>query len=115
MESRGANALQRRAQQLARWAELEAEAETEEPKVRSPRIQFSAATLFLAAANTGDVAECRRLLAAGVVDVDVANVDGLTALHQVRLFLIKICANQISNPGLHRRQSGHGRLSPLFG
>src|SRR5690242_16180363 len=98
MESRGANALQRRAQQLARWAELEAEEATEEPKVRSPRIQFSAATLFLAAANTGDVAECRRLLAAGVVDVDVANVDGLTALHQVCLFLNKFISNSNLQP-----------------
>ena len=80
--SRGTNALQRRAQQLKRWAEMEAQSDaaTSAKKPTPPRIKFSNATLFLAACSNCDLDDCHRLL--NSVDINVANIDGLTALHQ---------------------------------
>lgn len=50
---------------------------------RSPvkQIQFSEPTLFLAACASGDYDEIDRLLRDCRVDINVSNVDGLTALH----------------------------------
>ncbi|CAG7731837.1 unnamed protein product [Allacma fusca] len=46
-----------------------------------PRVKFRNSIMLLEAAGRNDVEEVRELLAAGV-DPDVANEDGLTALHQ---------------------------------
>lgn len=87
---RGVSALHRRAQQLKRWQENEDQLNKSEgrdgcslAKKRSPpKIKFSDATLFLAACATNDYDECKKLIDSGAVDINVANIDGLTALHQ---------------------------------
>lgn len=86
---RGVSAIQRRAQQLKRWQENEdqmGKAEREcghlVKKRSGPRIKFSNATLFLAACATNDYDECEKLIDSGLVDINVTNIDGLTALHQ---------------------------------
>lgn len=87
-QSRGVSALHRRAQQLKRWQESEdqlAKAERDGSRVckpRSPKIKFSHATLFLAACATNDYDECKKLIESRLVDINVGNIDGLTALHQ---------------------------------
>jgi hypothetical protein len=53
------------------------------PNNKSRKIQFSAGCVFLAACAAGDKEEVLRLKQMGA-DIDTANVDGLTALHQVR-------------------------------
>ncbi|CAG2108974.1 unnamed protein product [Medioppia subpectinata] len=84
-ESRGQNALQRRAQQLKRWHEWTREADKE----RAPdaaRVHFSAQTLFLSAVAQNDVQECERLLRCNrALDVNATTGDGLTALHQMAI------------------------------
>lgn len=64
--------------------ESETAKEPSEPKSKkSRRIGFSDGCVFLAACAAGDRAEVKALLARGA-DIDTCNVDGLTALHQVR-------------------------------
>ncbi|KAI1299614.1 Protein phosphatase 1 regulatory subunit 12B [Halotydeus destructor] len=84
---RGVSAIHRRAQQLKKWQENEdmyAKAEKESGLVRqrSARVKFSDATLFLAACATSDYDECKMLIDSAVIDINVTNIDGLTALHQ---------------------------------
>nr|XP_058915113.1 protein phosphatase 1 regulatory subunit 12B isoform X3 [Kogia breviceps] len=87
---RAESARARRAEQLRRWRGSLTE---QEPADRpgaglpsqaqrgGPRVRFEDGAVFLAACSSGDTDEVRRLLARGA-DVDTANVDGLTALHQ---------------------------------
>ncbi|GLV33823.1 Myosin binding subunit [Carabus blaptoides fortunei] len=51
------------------------------PKQKSRKIKFSSGCVFLAACAAGDKEEVLRLLQKGA-DINTANVDGLTALHQ---------------------------------
>lgn len=90
-QNRNQNALQRRAQQLRRWREIEELEQKENTgQAQKPRTQtkvcFSATTLFLSACAQNDVDECERLLSQKELKdsggVDVTNCDGLTALHQ---------------------------------
>lgn len=74
------NVAQRR-EQLRRWEQSETNQESEEPKRAAPRIAFQRGYVFLATCSSGDVEEIRKQLDAGA-DIDTANVDGLTALHQ---------------------------------
>lgn len=78
------SALFRRQEQLQRWAD--SETNKEKPfKVSNPsKVQFQDGCVFLAACASGDRNEVRELLEKGA-DINTANVDGLTALHQVRL------------------------------
>ncbi|XP_055274884.1 protein phosphatase 1 regulatory subunit 12B isoform X7 [Moschus berezovskii] len=85
---RAESARARRAEQLRRWRGSPTEQESAErpgagPQARrgGPRVRFEDGAVFLAACSSGDADEVRRLLARGA-DVDTANVDGLTALHQ---------------------------------
>uniref|UniRef100_A0A8C6CVF5 Protein phosphatase 1 regulatory subunit n=1 Tax=Moschus moschiferus TaxID=68415 RepID=A0A8C6CVF5_MOSMO len=85
---RAESARARRAEQLRRWRGSPTEQEPAErpgagPQARrgGPRVRFEDGAVFLAACSSGDADEVRRLLARGA-DVDTANVDGLTALHQ---------------------------------
>jgi protein phosphatase 1 regulatory subunit 12A len=82
-EIRSNSALFKRAEQLKRWEESETNRETTVPNNKSRKIQFSAGCVFLAACAAGDKEEVLRLIQMGA-DIDTANVDGLTALHQVR-------------------------------
>ncbi|XP_072804957.1 protein phosphatase 1 regulatory subunit 12B isoform X5 [Vicugna pacos] len=87
---RAESARARRAEQLRRWRGSLTEQEPADrpgagrpPQTRrgGPRVRFEDGAVFLAACSSGDTDEVRRLLARGA-DVDTANVDGLTALHQ---------------------------------
>ncbi|XP_066095536.1 protein phosphatase 1 regulatory subunit 12B isoform X1 [Saccopteryx bilineata] len=82
---RAESARARRAEQLRRWrgSETEQEPGERQPRTRrgAPRVRFEDGAVFLAACSSGDVDEVKRLLARGA-DINTANVDGLTALHQ---------------------------------
>lgn len=85
-ETRSSSALFKRAEQLKRWNESETNqvpCDTD----KSSRIKFSDGCVFLAACASGDKDEVDRLLSLGA-DINTANVDGLTALHQVKTRLI---------------------------
>ncbi|XP_063546431.1 protein phosphatase 1 regulatory subunit 12A isoform X8 [Cydia strobilella] len=79
-DTRSSSALFKRAEQLRRWEESDTNKQSPTPK-RASRIQFSSGIVFLAACTSGDKDEVQRLLKAGA-DINTANVDGLTALHQ---------------------------------
>ncbi|KAJ9574757.1 hypothetical protein L9F63_008071, partial [Diploptera punctata] len=81
-EIRSNSALFKRAEQLKRWEESETNREGAVPNNRTRKIKFSAGCVFLAACAAGDKDEVLRLLEMGA-DIDTANVDGLTALHQI--------------------------------
>ncbi|GLH15598.1 Ankyrin repeat and KH domain-containing protein mask [Gryllus bimaculatus] len=82
LETRSSSALFKRAEQLKRWEESETNREKIVPRRRNKKIQFSSGVVFLAACAAGDKDEVLRLLREGA-DIDTANVDGLTALHQL--------------------------------
>lgn len=82
IETRSSSALFKRAEQLKRWEESETNREDTVLKTKTRKIKFSAGCVFLAACASGDKEEVVRLLDKGA-DIDTANVDGLTALHQV--------------------------------
>ena len=75
------NALWRREEQLNRWQLSETNKEMSERK-SSPNVRFQDGCVFLAACSSGDKEEVKRLICKGA-DINTANVDGLTALHQV--------------------------------
>ena len=83
LETRSNSALMKRAEQLKRWQDSETAREPSEPRRKSRRIGFSDGCVFLAACAAGDREEVKQLLGRGA-DIDTANVDGLTALHQVK-------------------------------
>ena len=90
LETRSNSALMKRAEQLKRWQESETFKEPGQPKAKkSRRVGFSDGCVFLAACAAGEKGEVEALLKRGA-DIDTANVDGLTALHQVRTFLRKL-------------------------
>uniref|UniRef100_H2Z5E7 Uncharacterized protein n=1 Tax=Ciona savignyi TaxID=51511 RepID=H2Z5E7_CIOSA len=74
-------AKEKRQEQLRRW---ESSATDEESAVLSnlkPKVKFHDGAVFLAACSSGDLDEVQVLLDKGA-DINFANVDGLTALHQ---------------------------------
>lgn len=82
-DTRNNSALMKRAEQLRRWEESDTNREPTVPKnERGRKIKFSLGCVFLAACIAGDKDEVVRLLESGA-DINTANVDGLTALHQV--------------------------------
>src|SRR6218665_307208 len=79
------NALWRREEQLRRWEASETNSELPKQKNRDEsKVKFQDGCVFLAACSSGDRDEVTELLAKGA-DINTTNVDGLTALHQVRL------------------------------
>lgn len=105
MDNRSTSALFKRAEQLKRWDESEANKHSGIPKSPSMRrIKFSSGCIFLAACMAGDKDEVSRLLETGA-DIDTANVDGLTALHQVSYGLRGIENGYMftQKPDKHRR------------
>ncbi|XP_058053384.1 protein phosphatase 1 regulatory subunit 12A isoform X1 [Anopheles bellator] len=83
LDNRNTSAQFKRAEQLKRWEESEMNKKASGiPKSPSSRrIKFSSGCIFLAACVAGDKDEVEWLLKNGA-DIDTANVDGLTALHQ---------------------------------
>lgn len=86
IETRSSSALFKRAEQLKRWDDSETNREPSSPVNKSKKIKFSLGCVFLAACAAGDKDEVLRLLKLGA-DIDTANVDGLSALHQVNYYL----------------------------
>lgn len=87
-EMRNNSAMSKRAEQLKRWEESDTNREPDYPKNEATRrIKFSSGCVFLAACLSGDREEVLRLLESGA-DIDTANVDGLTALHQVNIYYL---------------------------
>ena len=76
------SALWRRQDQLDRWHSSETNKESAKPRTTS-KIQFQDGCVFLAACSSGDTSEVENLLSRGA-DINTSNIDGLTALHQVR-------------------------------
>lgn len=72
----------KREEQLKRWEDSDTNKEPSSPKQKTRKIKFSAGCVFLAACAAGDKTEVEKLLEKDA-DINTANVDGLTALHQV--------------------------------
>lgn len=87
--SRSEAAKQRRQDQLQRWqgsetdqTGTEARSQSSAPGNRRARVRFAQGAVFMAACSAGDREEVAELLRQGA-DINHANIDGLTALHQV--------------------------------
>uniref|UniRef100_A0A673IYZ1 Uncharacterized protein n=1 Tax=Sinocyclocheilus rhinocerous TaxID=307959 RepID=A0A673IYZ1_9TELE len=86
--SRSEAAKQRRQDQLQRWRGSETDRTGAEarslcsaPGNRRARVRFAQGAVFMAACSAGDREEVAELLRQGA-DINHANIDGLTALHQ---------------------------------
>lgn len=77
-----ADAKQKRNEQLKRWIGSETDLEPPVLKKKKTKVKFDDGAVFLAACSSGDTEEVLRMLDHGA-DINYANVDGLTALHQV--------------------------------
>lgn len=88
-------AFSKRAEQLKRYEDSETNRESILPKIASERkVKFSSGCIFLAACAAGDKDEVLNMLNSAGADIDTANVDGLTALHQVNIGEnFRICEN----------------------
>ncbi|XP_077452332.1 protein phosphatase 1 regulatory subunit 12A isoform X1 [Stigmatopora argus] len=87
-QSRSEAAKQRRQDQLQRWLGSETDQTDSEARgaaygagTRRARVRFAQGAVFMAACSAGDREEVAGLLRQGA-DINHANVDGLTALHQ---------------------------------
>ncbi|XP_039617674.1 protein phosphatase 1 regulatory subunit 12A isoform X3 [Polypterus senegalus] len=76
-----ADAKQKRNEQLKRWLGSETDLEPPVLKKKKTKVKFDDGAVFLAACSSGDTDEVLKLLDRGA-DINYANVDGLTALHQ---------------------------------
>ncbi|KAJ8007007.1 hypothetical protein DPEC_G00113100 [Dallia pectoralis] len=76
-----ADAKQKRNEQLKRWLGSETDLETPILKKKKTKVKFDDGAVFLAACSSGDTEEVLRMIDRGA-DINYANVDGLTALHQ---------------------------------
>lgn len=91
LDIRNDSAMKKRAAQLKHWEESDTNRASPTPRHEQwRRIKFSSGCVFLAACLSGDKEEVVQLIKQGA-DINTANVDGITALHQVRticLFLL---------------------------
>ncbi|CAG5128326.1 unnamed protein product, partial [Candidula unifasciata] len=77
------NAELKRQEQLRRWKDSDTDIEPTYPKRKKTAVQFQDGCVFLAACSSGDTDEVEKLLQNDKrTDINTANVDGLTALHQ---------------------------------
>ncbi|XP_068611564.1 protein phosphatase 1 regulatory subunit 12A [Brachionichthys hirsutus] len=76
-----ADAKQKRNEQLKRWLGSETDLEPPVLKKKKTKVKFDDGAVFLAACSSGDTEEVLRMLDRDA-DINYANVDGLTALHQ---------------------------------
>ena len=89
------SALQRRRDQINRWLESDTNRAADSPSFSNRKVKFQDGCVFLAACSSGDRDEVLRLLDKGA-DINTANIDGLTALHQVKYNKtnVKVCGKQ---------------------
>lgn len=87
--SRSEAAKQRRQDQLQRWLGSETDRTGSDGRdtlgvsgTRRAKVRFAQGAVFMAACSAGDQEEVAALLRQGA-DINHANIDGLTALHQV--------------------------------
>lgn len=80
-------AKEKRQEQLKLWETSCTNAESGLILNPKPKVKFNDGAVFLAACSSGDLEELKTLLGNGA-DINFANIDGLTALHTVRLFII---------------------------
>ncbi|MGH0144536.1 UNVERIFIED_CONTAM: hypothetical protein FKN15_003577 [Acipenser sinensis] len=96
-----ADAKQKRNEQLKRWLGSDTDLEPPVLKKRKSKVKFDDGAVFLAACSSGDSDEVLKLLDRGA-DINYANVDGLTALHQQQNEVFR-------NQWLPVRQKGKGK------
>ena len=99
-----ADAKQKRNEQLKRWIGSETDLEPPVVKRQKTKVKFDDGAVFLAACSSGDTDEVLKLLHRGA-DINYANVDGLTALHQV-------CAPRRRSPDPASPRRPPARASP---
>ncbi|XP_064617750.1 protein phosphatase 1 regulatory subunit 12A-like isoform X5 [Liolophura sinensis] len=75
------NALFRRHEQLERWKGSATDLEPSQRKRPDVSVKFADGCMFLAACSSADIDEVKSFLDRGA-DINTANIDGLTALHQ---------------------------------
>lgn len=76
------SAIHKRHEQLKRWEESDTNKCVNHTLNKDKKVKFQDGCIFLAACSSGDHEEVKRLLDRGA-DINTANIDGLTALHQV--------------------------------
>lgn len=79
------SALLRRHEQIKRWEASDTNVQSNSIR-ENKRVKFQNGCVFLAACSSGDRDEVKKLMASGA-DINTANVDGLTALHQVCILI----------------------------
>ncbi|XP_021366809.1 protein phosphatase 1 regulatory subunit 12A-like isoform X9 [Mizuhopecten yessoensis] len=75
------SALLRRHDQLKRWEESDTNRASDSLSSHNRKVKFQDGCVFLAACSSGDCEEVLRMLEKNA-DINTANIDGLTALHQ---------------------------------
>ncbi|XP_033107888.1 protein phosphatase 1 regulatory subunit 12A-like isoform X1 [Anneissia japonica] len=75
------SALIRRHEQLERWKGSELDKEPAINPKKTTRVKFDKGCVFLASCASGDEKEVKAMLDSGT-DINYANIDGLTAIHQ---------------------------------
>ena len=74
-----------RLQQKRKWEESATNKEPAVLKAKATKVQFDKVSMFLSACSSSDLAEAKELLKSGL-DINSANPDGLTALHQACIY-----------------------------
>ncbi len=77
------NALMKRHEQLEKWKESELAKVKADRSNAKIKVNFNSGCVFLASCSSGDQDEVKTLIDKGA-DINYANIDGLTALHQVK-------------------------------
>lgn len=99
--SRSEAAKQRRQDQLQRWLGSEMDRTDAESRggggSRRSKVRFAQGAVFMAACSAGDREEVAALLRQGA-DINHANIDGLTALHQVERNKVSPAFQRSSQP-----------------
>lgn len=108
-----ADAKQKRNEQLKRWLGSETDLEPPILKKKKTKVKFDDGAVFLAACSSGDTEEVLRMLDRGA-DINYANVDGLTALHQVCVSLLSVFTSVtgIASIVSHNYRSATSNCSP---
>lgn len=88
-EKQQTSAIFKRHEQLKRWEDSDTNKCLNHTLDKDKKVKFQDGCIFLAACSSGDTEEVERLLKRGA-DINTANIDGLTALHQVNVQIERI-------------------------